>query len=218
MMDFYLIQPNGKKIHFPVNPETVDVQTEKKIDTINLNDIGEIDITVGERRAEYRFSSFFPKYHDSYCQYENIPDPDVAIKELNKIREAGKPVRLLISGSSINSLVLITNITSTIRGGEVGDVYFDIEMRAWKEVKVRKTTRKISQPKRPRPNPKSKSKLYTVRKGDTLWDISKRYYGSGTKWRRIWNSNKSKLIKKDSRNKRDPGHWIYPGQKLVIPS
>ncbi|MGY0692615.1 LysM peptidoglycan-binding domain-containing protein [Virgibacillus sp. FSP13] len=219
-MDFYLIPPGGKKFQFPVNPETVDVQTEKQIDTITLNDIGEIDVPTGERRAGYQFSSFLPKYHDSYCQYQNIPDPDAAIKQLIKMREQGKPVRLLISQSSINELVLITNVNHQIKGGEVGDVYFDIEMRSWKEVKVRKTTRKITVPKRPRPNPKPKSKTYVVKKGDTLWDIAREYYGSGLKWRKIWNvsSNKSMLIKRDSRNKTDPGHWIFPGQSLVIPS
>lgn len=36
------------------------------------------------------------------------------------------------------------------------------------------------------------SKRYTVKKGDTLWDIAIKYYGSGTKWRRIADANKIK--------------------------
>jgi len=30
---------------------------------------------------------------------------------------------------------------------------------------------------------------YTVKKGDTLWDLSKKFYGKGTEWKRIANAN-----------------------------
>ncbi|BBP90921.1 hypothetical protein BsIDN1_45390 [Bacillus safensis] len=55
--------------------------------------------------------------------------------------------------------------------------------------------------------------MYTVKKGDTLWDISGRFYGDSTKWRRIWNANKAAMIKRSRRNIRQPGHWIFTGQK-----
>ena len=66
----------------------------------------------------------------------------------------------------------------------------------------------------------SNNKDYTVKKGDCLWKISKKFYGTGTKWKKIYNANKTiiektarKYGKKDSSN----GHWIYPNTKLVIP-
>lgn len=65
--------------------------------------------------------------------------------------------------------------------------------------------------------PKVKSGSYVVKKGDTLWDISKKFYGDSNKWRIIWEANKDMLTKRDKRNATDSGHWIYPGQKLVIP-
>lgn len=64
-------------------------------------------------------------------------------------------------------------------------------------------------------------KTYTIVKGDTLWGISRKYYGTGTKWKTIYNANKTiinntarKYGKKDSCN----GHWIYPGTKITIPT
>lgn len=218
-MDFYIIPTNGKEFRFPVNPPSIEVITGTSIETIDLNDIGEYDIPVGEKRAGYRFSSFFPAYYDSYCQYVNIPNPNDAINRLLELRKAQKPVRFLVSDSPINDLVYITNVNYEIRGGEVGDIYFEIEFRSYREIKVRKTTRKIPEIKRPRPNPKPKPRTYTVKSGDTLWSIARRFYGSGTQWRKIWNvkANKDMLIKRDKRNKTNPGHWIYPGQKLVIP-
>jgi nucleoid-associated protein YgaU len=49
---------------------------------------------------------------------------------------------------------------------------------------------------------------YTVESGDCLWNISVKFYGDGTKWRRIYEENKD-LIK-------DPS-LIYKGQEFVIP-
>lgn len=46
---------------------------------------------------------------------------------------------------------------------------------------------------------------YTVQKGDTLWDIAKKYLGNGSRWKEIYNL--SGLT----------SHTIYAGQKLKIP-
>ncbi len=48
--------------------------------------------------------------------------------------------------------------------------------------------------------------IYVVKKGDTLWQISKMWYGDGSKWTVIWEKNKK--IKNP--------HRIYPGQTILI--
>ena len=50
---------------------------------------------------------------------------------------------------------------------------------------------------------------YTVKRGDCLWNIAKRFYGNGAKYTTIYNANRSKI--------RNP-NLIYPGQVLWIPS
>ncbi|MEW5847949.1 MAG: peptidoglycan-binding protein [Myxococcota bacterium] len=78
-------------------------------------------------------------------------------------------------------------------------------------VKSTGTTR--SAPKAaPRPSeapqaPKAGS-TYTVRKGDTLWDISRKAYGDGNRWREIADANKAKVGAKG---------LIQPGERLRIP-
>lgn len=48
---------------------------------------------------------------------------------------------------------------------------------------------------------------YTVKKWDTIWDLSGKYLGDPYSWERIWSANS---------HINDP-HWIYPGDILNIP-
>jgi len=47
---------------------------------------------------------------------------------------------------------------------------------------------------------------YTIKKGDTLWDISKRFNDSPTLWPELWKENKQIA---------NP-HWIFPGERIRL--
>ncbi len=56
--------------------------------------------------------------------------------------------------------------------------------------------------------PSGESKMYTVKKGDTLSKISKEFYGNASKYNKIFEANRPLLAHPDK---------IYPGQVLRIP-
>jgi len=49
---------------------------------------------------------------------------------------------------------------------------------------------------------------HLVKRGDTLWHIARAHYGSGIRYTKIFENNRDQI--------RDP-HWIYPGQRFVLP-
>ena len=60
----------------------------------------------------------------------------------------------------------------------------------------------------PAPTPEPEG-TYTVVRGDSLWKIAKTLYGSGAKWRVIYEANKDSI--------KNP-NLIWPGQVFVIPA
>ena len=54
--------------------------------------------------------------------------------------------------------------------------------------------------------PEPRPEIYTVKDGDTLWDISERFFGDAYVWPKIWSYNP---------NITNP-NWIYPGDTLLL--
>ena len=52
------------------------------------------------------------------------------------------------------------------------------------------------------------AKTHTVKKGDTLWALAAKYYGSGAQYIKIYNANTDKVSNPN---------LIYVGQVLTIP-
>src|SRR5260370_19461894 len=57
----------------------------------------------------------------------------------------------------------------------------------------------------PAPPPAGTGEIYVIVRGDTLWDLAKRFYGNPYLWPQLWERNQYIL----------DAHWIYPGDPLV---
>lgn len=64
------------------------------------------------------------------------------------------------------------------------------------------------------------SKTYTIVSGDTLWKISTKQLGSGSKYMQIYSANSGTIesaAKSHGKSSSSNGHWLYPGTILNIP-
>ncbi len=50
--------------------------------------------------------------------------------------------------------------------------------------------------------------VYTVQKGDSLYELARRFYNDQSRWREIWEANKNRLADPDK---------LQVGMKLIIP-
>lgn len=215
-MEIHLIDSEGKDFYFPVNPEEVKISRGKGFETVNILSFGEFDFPTGEKVKDIAFSSFFPLVYDSgFCNYKNIPEPLEAMQLLTKMTASNKPVRLILTDTPVNVLVLIAAHDSTFRGGEPGDIYFDLTARTWRKPKIHAkagadSSKNEGGTKTSRPDTKKTPKTYTVKSGDSLSKIAKLELGDSSKWQAIYNLNKA-IIGPNA-------NLIKPGQKLVLPS
>ncbi|GIO33262.1 hypothetical protein J2TS6_44030 [Paenibacillus albilobatus] len=216
-MEIHLKDSAGKDLWLPVNPEEITIKREKGIETVNILSFGEFDFPIGEKAKEIAFSSFFPLNYDaSYCNYENIPNPIKAMNILTTMIQRKEPVRLIMTTIGVNVLVLVSGHVTNVKGGEPGDVYFDLTLRTWRDPKVHikaaaaPQANKSKAGKTSRPDTKKKSKTYVVKSGDNLSKIAKLELGNSSKWQAIYSLNKRTIGK-------DPNK-IKPGMKLVMPT
>ena len=133
------------------------------------------------------------------------------------MKNTKKPVRLTLTGGmGISMYATIEKFKIKEVGGDPGTIQFDITFKEYREVvmrqiKVNVTTQKarISQSS-PRVDNTPAAQIYTVKKGDCLWNIAKKFYGSGAKYTVIYNANKGVIGSNPN--------LIYPGQVYTIPA
>lgn len=215
-VEYWLI--SGKeRLRLPVNPESNSYISPFEYEETEVEGLG--DITTIKRRGlkEFTISTFWPKdYNPTYCGYRGFKSPAYFVSKIESWRNKRAPIRYVVTGAGgVNLSVTIRDFQlEAERAGSPGDVYFTLSLMEWREVKIRKVTVKkkppSKRPSKPKPTP---PKTYVVKKGDCLWNIAKKrsIYGDATKWRKIYNHPANrKVIGKNP-------HWIYPGQKLVIP-
>ncbi|RKN86033.1 LysM peptidoglycan-binding domain-containing protein [Paenibacillus ginsengarvi] len=212
-MDITLEDAAGQKLWFPVNPSEINIRRDRSLETFQIINLGEVDFPYGEKIKEISFSSFFPAESDpSYCRYETIPDPQQTMNLINTWMSDRQPLRLMITPTEVNVLVIISSHNSSFRANEPGDVYFDLTFRTWREYRIR-TIEELSgggTATEARPDLKPVPKTYTVQSGDSLWAIAKLNLGSGSRWRDIYEMNTSVIGPNPDR--------ILSGQELVMPS
>lgn len=200
---------NDDKLRLPVLPSTIGVEVEQNNQTVNINELGDITLIGKTGLQSMELNTFFPNQQYSFVEYAEPPKPYDAVEKINTWRTSSEPIRLIVTTTGINLLMAIGKFTHRERDGS-GDVYYSLSLQEYKPPKTKQVAKaKVPKPRRPVKPKKKATKTYVVKRGDTLWAISKRHYGNGNQWRKIYNRNKGVIGSNPN--------LIYPGQKYVIP-
>lgn len=232
-----------EKVLFPVTPGKLTMKINGSNKTLTLINEGEVNLikTTGltdlstevllPTLTEYPFAAYPDGFHR----------PKYYLEKLEKWKQRKKPVTFKLLRTSPNGKKLLwdTSISVTIEDYQVVedaeeqglDVVVKITMleyRQWGAKKLvikkskKKTSGKKTATKKKARKTKDPAKTYTVRKGDCMLGIAKKQLGSASRWKEIYNLNKSTIeswAKKYGHKSaiEGTGCWIFQGEKLKLP-
>lgn len=230
-MDIYLTETGsgGRRFTFPSLPERIRVKNSTNYQSFDILSMGTIKIPKGMTPTTISWEGvFFGEAKKKESIVKTWVKPSECEKTLQNWQEKGTALRLMVTGTNINIDVTISSFTCEEVGG-FGNKEYKIEFIRYKylkiyttdELKIVKFVKKTNT--RPAPAAPANKGTYTVKSGDNLWSIARKYYGgSGSNWKKIYDANKSVIESTANRYRggrgSDCGHWIYPGTVLTIPN
>ena len=211
-------------MQLPVTPSKLSVKIKGNNKTLTLVNKGDINFLRSPGLTEISFEMLLPML-EQYSFASEYHQPDYYLGILESYMTEKKPFRFIVSRVSPSGDKLYdTNIKVSLEDYTVSedatdgfDVTVSINLKqyidyATKKVTVTKpnnsskSTLKTEKPRETSGKPTAKT--YTVKSGDCLWTIAKKYYGNGAQYMKIYNANKDKMSNPN---------LIYVGQVLTIP-
>ena len=219
-MEIYLGTDNDK-IRFPVVPPSIGVNRSNNIDAESVIKLGEVPIFNGTSLKTIEFTSFFPNQEYNFCDYTGFMKPYEFSEKIQKWMYEGKPLRVIVTDSPTNMQCLIQQFDTVEQDG-TRDLYFTLNLLEYRPIEVSSlngsntnsnsnNTQNTSRPSETNTNSNNQQKTHKVVRGDTLYDIAKKYYGNGNLYPKIKEANKSKYPSLSKNN------IIYVGMELIIP-
>lgn len=218
------------KMLCPVTPSKIQTKIKNQNKTMNLMNDSEVSVLKAAGLTEVSFDLLLPNVKYPFATYKSgFVGAKVFLDELERMKVEEKPFQFKVIRRFPNGKMLFdTDMKVSLEDYTIKedakqgfDIIVSIKLKQFKDygTKICDVTfvdeEATVSPKAVRetensPAPSVDSvKTHTVVKGDTLWNIAKKYYGNGSKYTIIADANGEKI--------KNP-NLIYVGQVLTIPS
>lgn len=218
------------KVLLPIAPGKLTLSINNQNETMNMISEGEINLLKSAGLTDVEFEVSIPQQKYPHAYYKDgFKRASYYLKKLEDLKISEEPFQFIVTRTLANGdLLFDTNLKVSLEDYQIienesegTDLLVSINLKQYinygtkkAEIKFKKGKSKVnvkkSRSQEKSPAPKKKARTHKVVKGDTLWAISKRYYGAGN-WKnvnKIVNSNKGKIKN---------ANLIYPGQVFTIP-
>lgn len=224
--DIYIREKNGsktsEKVRVPWLPASIKYESGGMIAaTYDIMDRGDVEVPTGTGLAKISWESQFPGRNrtDTGLLRGTWKSPEIYHKQFEKWKKNGTDLNLLVTGYPINMNVHLTSYSATPAGG-FGDMEYSVEFTEIRSMNISNEVKDKTDQNTTAQREEPKYDTYTIKKGDTLWGIAKRTYGSGAQYTKIYNANKD-IIEKEAKahgfKSSNNGNRIWPGTILQIP-
>jgi LysM repeat protein len=216
------------KLLLPIAPSKLDLKINNQNKSLTLINEGEINILKKAKLTDVDFDVMIPQVTYPFALYKDgFQNASYYLDKLESLKVNREPFQFIVTRTLPNGKMLFdTNMKVSMedyriieQAKEGFDLVVSISLKQYRDYGTKTANITFTQSKpvatvqKPRPAttspaPKQTAKTHKVVKGDTLWAIAKKFYGSGNQYPKIFNANKDKI--------KNP-NLIYPGQVLTIP-
>lgn len=212
-MEIYIKEKNtNKEIRIPWLPDKIIFKAGgQQFASYSILDLGEVKVPNGSGLRNFEWESYLPgenRMGQAFLKGEWI-DPRQYQIIFSEWKTYGTPLRLIITGTTINHDVYLEDYEIIYSGG-FGDYNYKVSFVENRDMIISSsglnssnTTNSIKRPD------EGISDTYTVVSGDTLFGIAQRLLKDGSKYLEIYNLNKDIISNPN---------LIIVGQVLKIPN
>ena len=203
-------------VQLPVTPSTLSLKIANQNETLNLISDGEINVLKTPGLTEVSFDMLIPQGDYPFVVYPSgRQNASYYLGVVEKLKTSKKFFQFVVSRTSPNGQVLFdTNLTVSLEDYSIEedaengmDLTLSIKLKQYRpySTKTVQISTGSSSSNRPGSGSSSSPMIYTVKKGDCLWNICKRYLGDPTK---CWEIARINNIKNPN--------LIYAGQTIRL--
>ncbi|MDP4153683.1 MAG: LysM peptidoglycan-binding domain-containing protein [Bacillota bacterium] len=209
----------------PVTPSKITTKVKGQNKTFNLIDDSEINIIKPSGLTEISFDAVLPQVKYPFAVYPDelgFKPASYYLDRLEQLKLSGTPFQFTSewNNKTKDDHMVVHDKTVTLESYDISedaengtDITVSIELKEYKPygtqiVQPQSDNTATIESARPDDSAPQLS-TYTVKNGDCLWNIARKYLGNGARYTEIYDLNRDKIKRPN---------LIYTGQVFIMPS